>query len=259
MPRQKKAAGRSGKNREKSKKKNEPVQGKEGRILKDRLKYKNSPIPRGVSYWAFFHNKVLERQEVREDFADTDWDCKDFDTRLQAQYPLKVHAPRCVRKRAEYTRELIHTCFWYYKLLLHSSSPFEVKETPNFGLGLFLKDQERVKKGGLLQPEMLLGLLFDVGEAEANALHKLGYPSIYGTCVMTGPVALMNHQCHAPLFFTKPTLSSHIEEFQQVRCIRVKAKLNACTIPTRGAPSRRNSRRGNPESQFRIIIDTNLL
>jgi hypothetical protein len=194
------------------------------------MKFKKCPIPRGVQYWVFFHNHILEKPAIREGFLHGAFNsCEDFEAYLRIVLPIKVHGPRHIRGNAEYTRELIHCCYCYYTWLLHPSSLYEVREKGDFGLGLFVKAATSVKCGERLLPNQLFGFLFDVGEEEVAVLREKGYPSLYGTCIMTGPLALMNHQCKASLFFTQPSKPlAHVKEFEKINCVRAKAKLQSC-------------------------------
>ena len=110
----------------------------------------------------------------------------------------------------------------YYVALLHPSSPVRVASSACGGLGLFLREDSSVGANEVAFGKRLWGVLFEIPAEDFEHLQRSGYPSLYCSAIMGGPLSLANHQCDAPLCFTPPRKLS-IEEFEGMRAVFAKA------------------------------------
>ena len=118
--------------------------------------------------------------------------------------------------------DLLLVAWQYYMALLHPSSPVRVASSLCGGLGLFLREDISVGENKVAFRKRLWGVLFEIPEEDFEHLQRSGYPSLYCSAIMGGPLSLANHQCDAPLCFTPPRKLA-IEEFEGMRAVFAKA------------------------------------
>ena len=168
---------------------------------------KRNSVPRSLAYWLYFKRHLLEKEEVRMCFGERPLDLPAFKHLLwRKANPLKFGPSFCRRKSAKTNQRNIEdlqlVAWQYYLALLHPSSPVRVAPSASGGLGLFLREGVRVRAEASLFGTRLWGVLFEISEADFQRLRDLGYPSLYRSAIMGGPLSLANHQCRASLAFS---------------------------------------------------------
>jgi hypothetical protein len=188
--------------------------------LKNTLKCKphRNSVPRAVSYWLFFKRHILERADVRVRFqqAEPPLDEDGFRRLVKtAANPRKWGPSFCRQRRGtsaktakRNTNDMLAVLWRYYEALLHPASPIYVADSTT-GLGVFARRTVRVDAGSTLFTSHLWGVPFQVSEDDFAELHASKYPSLYrkpngSAYILCGPLALVTHQCCAPLAFSLP-------------------------------------------------------
>ncbi|ELR16734.1 uncharacterized protein ACA1_090320 [Acanthamoeba castellanii str. Neff] len=181
--------------------------------LKQVRKGATTPVPLPVSYWLYFKRAILERPEVREQFASAPLGPDQFRALLKKEANPAKWGPsfcRTGRGRSDstvrrMTTDMLAVVWRYYEALLHPDSPIYVAESKRAGgLGLFARRTSTVAVESAFAPAHLFGICFGVTEEQFSELESVGYPSLYWhePSILYGPLSLINHKCGSLLCFS---------------------------------------------------------
>lgn len=185
-------------------------------------------IPYGAKIWSWWKRYFLENEEFRTLLLSKEELSKDYftDRIMQCSKFFPNHLRGNQRKILDFIKEL----YVYYCYTLSPSLPFESLIYPNKGLGLFVKQEERIEFGKILFPNQLWGIIFYIDYKVFMELQKYHYPSLYinngNPAILCGALSLINHSCSSKLGFTKPItdVPDNLEDFfSGCHIIKIKA------------------------------------